>query len=90
MEIELPQERHSTFDPKIVQKRQKGISDIDNKIISMYIKEITTGQISETIENIYSFDASKGFISDVTDTLLHQIEDWQNHPWEEVLSDRLH
>ena len=76
MEIEVPQDRRSSFEPKVVQKRQKDISDIDSKIISMYAKGMTTRQISETIEDIYGFDVSEGFISDVTDKLLPQIEDW--------------
>lgn len=49
MEIEVPQDRKSTFEPKVVRKRQKDISDIDQKIISMYSKGMTTRQISETI-----------------------------------------
>ena len=53
MEIEVPQDRKSTFEPQIVKKRQKDISDIDQKIISMYAKEMTTRQISETIEDIF-------------------------------------
>ena len=84
MEIEVPQDRKSTFDRKIVQKRQKDISDIDQKIISMYAKGMTTRQISETIEDIYGFETSEGFISDVTDKLLPQIEDWQNRPLYEI------
>lgn len=84
MEIEVPQDRRSSFEPKVVQKRQKDISDIDSKIISMYAKGMTTGQISETIEDIYGFDVSEGFISDVTDKLLPQIEDWQNRPLDEI------
>ena len=59
---------------------QKDISDIDQKIISMYAKGMTTRQISETIEDIYGFETSEGFISDVTDKILPQIEDWQNRP----------
>ena len=51
MEIEVPQDRRSSFEPKVVQKRQKDISDIDSKIISMYAKGMTTRQISETIED---------------------------------------
>ena len=84
MEIEVPQDRKSTFQPKIVKKRQKDISDIDQKIISMYAKGMTTRQISDTIEDIYGFETSEGFISDVTDKILPQIEDWQNRPLDEV------
>ena len=58
--------------------------NIDQKIISMYAKGMTTRQISETIEDIYGFETSEGFISDVTDKILPQIEDWQNRPLDEV------
>lgn len=74
MEIDVPQDRKSTFEPQIVKKRQKDISDIDQKIFSMYAKGMTTRQISETIEDIYGFETSEGFISDVTDKILPQIE----------------
>ena len=84
MEIEVAQDRKSTFEPQIVKKRQKDIFDIDQKIISMYAKGMTTRQISETIEDIYGFEASESFISDVTDKILPQIEDWQNRPLDEV------
>ena len=84
MDIDVPQDRKSTFEPQIVKKRQKDISGIDQKIISMYAKGMTTRQISETIEDIYGFETSEGFISDVTDKILPQIEDWQNRPLDEV------
>ncbi len=50
----------------------------------MYAKGMTTRQISETLEDIYGFEASEGFISDVTDKILPQIEDWQKRPLSEV------
>lgn len=50
----------------------------------MYAKGMTTRQISDTIEDIYGFDVSEGFISDVTDKILPQIENWQNRPLDEV------
>ncbi len=84
MTIDVPQDRDSTFEPQVVKKRQKDISDIDQKIISMYAKGMTTRQISETLMDIYGFEASEGFISDVTDKLLPQIEEWQNRPLDEI------
>ena len=83
MDIQVPQDRRSTFEPQIVKKHQKDISDIDQKIISMYAKGMTTRQISDTLEDIYGFEASEGFISDVMDKILPQIEDWQNRPLSE-------
>ncbi len=84
LRIEVPQDRKSTFEPKVVKKRQKDISEIDQKIISMYAKGMTTRQISDTLMDIYGFEASEGFISDVTDKILPKIEEWQNRPLDEV------
>jgi len=84
MEVQVPQDRQSTFTPQVVKKRQKDISDIDQKIISMYAKGMTTRQISDTLEDIYGFEASEGFISDVTDKILPEIEDWRNRPLSEI------
>ena len=72
----MPQDRKSNFEPQIVKKRQK--------IIPKYKKRIITIQISETIEDIYGFETSEGFISDVSNKILPQIEDWQNRSLDEV------
>lgn len=83
-EIEVPQDRDGTFETKVVKKRQKDISGIEQKIISLYAKGMTTRQISDTIEDIYGFEVSDGMVSDITDRLLPQIEDWQKRPLDEV------
>lgn len=78
--VDVPQDRESSFEPQIVKKRQKDISGIDDKIISMYAKGMTTRQISETIEDIYGFEVSEGMVSDITDRILPEIEQWQHRP----------
>ena len=83
-QVEVPQDRNSTFEPQIVKKRQKDISEIDQKIINMYARGLTTRQISEQIEDIYGFECSESFISNVTDKILQDIQDWQNRPLEKV------
>ncbi len=80
MNIQVPQDRESSFEPQVVQKRQKDISHIDDKIIAMYAKGLSTRQISEQIEDIYGFEVSEGMVSDVTNKLLPEIEDWQHRP----------
>lgn len=82
--IDVPQDRDSTFEPQVVKKRQKDISDTDGKIISMYAKGMTTRQISATIQDIYGFDVSEGFISDVTDKIIPEIQNWQSRPLDPV------
>ena len=83
-QLDVPQDRNSTFEPQVVKKHQKDISEIDQKIISMYAKGLTTRQISEQIEEIYGFECSESFISDVTDKILQDIDDWQNRPLDEI------
>ena len=83
-EVDVPQDRDSSFEPKVLPKRQKDISAIDDKIIAMYAKGMTTRQISDMIEDIYGFEISEGMVSDITDKLLPQIEEWQNRPLSSV------
>lgn len=83
-EIDVPQDRKSSYEPKVIKKRQKDISGIDEKIISMYARGLTTRQISEQIEEIYGFECSESFISDVTDKVLQDILDWQNRPLDDI------
>ena len=83
-EIDVPQDRQSSFEPEVVKKRQKDISNIDQKIISMYAKGMTTRQIAEQMEEIYGFECSESFISNVTDKIIAEIEDWQKRPLDEV------
>lgn len=79
-EVDVPQDRQSSFEPQVLPKRKKDISAIDDKIIAMYAKGMTTRQISEMIEDIYGFEVSEGMVSDITDKLLPKIEEWQNRP----------
>ena len=82
--IDVPKDRNGSFEPQVVKNHQKDISEIDRKIISMYARGLTTRQISEQIEEIYGFECSEGFISDVTDKILKDIEEWQHRPLESV------
>ena len=70
MNIDVPQDRYSSFEPKIVQKRKKNISDIEGKIIVMYSKGLSTTQISEMINDLYGFEVSESFIDTVRPPLL--------------------
>ncbi|AQR93244.1 IS256 family transposase [Clostridium saccharoperbutylacetonicum] len=80
MEIDVPQDRESSFEPQVVRKHQKDISNIEDKIISMYAKGMSTRQISEQVNDIYGFEVSEGLVSDITNKLLPEIEEWQQRP----------
>ena len=82
--VDVPQDRNSTFEPKVVGKRQKDIYEIDSKIIAMYGRGMTTRQISEQIEDIYGFDVSESFVSDVTNKIIPEIEEWQVRPLDSI------
>ena len=78
--INVPQDRDGDFEPRIVQKRKKDISEIERKIIAMSAKGMTTRQISSMIEDIYGFEVSESMVTSVTNKILPQIEEWQNRP----------
>ena len=84
MEIQVPQDRKSTFEPQVVKKRQKDISDIDQKIISMYAKGMTTSDIESHMKELYGMDISDSTISRITDKILPVVREWQERPLEEV------
>lgn len=84
IQIDVPQDRDGDFEPKIVPKRKKDISGIEQKIISLYAKGLSTRQIASVVNDIYGFEPSDGLISDITDKILPQIEEWQNKPLSEV------
>lgn len=84
IQIDVPQDRDGDFEPKIVPKRKKDISGIEQKIISLYAKGLSTRQIASVINDIYGFEPSDGLISDITDKILPEIEEWQNRPLSEV------
>lgn len=82
--LDVPKDREGNFKPKVVKNRQKDISGLDQKIISMYARGLTTRQISDQIEEIYGFEVTESFVSNVTDKILQEIEDWQHRPLSEV------
>jgi len=84
IEIDVPRDRNSEFTPKVVPKHKTNISEIEQRIINMYARGLTTREISEQIEDIYGFEASAGLVSRITDKIIPQIEEWQNRRLSEV------
>ncbi|MCL2257515.1 MAG: IS256 family transposase [Candidatus Bathyarchaeota archaeon] len=83
-EIEIPRDRNGTFEPKIVPKYQTKGKDIENQIIGMYAKGMSTADISATMQDIYGISASKDMISSVTDKVMPLVMEWQNRPLDSV------
>ena len=70
----------TSFEPVIVPKRSKDVSDIEGKVLSMYARGMSQRDISSTIEDIYGFKISHDMVSDITNAILPEVEEWQNRP----------
>ncbi|GHV57845.1 hypothetical protein FACS1894216_22450 [Synergistales bacterium] len=85
LDINVPRDRKGEFDPVLVKKQQTSISgDIENKILSMYAKGMTTGDIESHIREIYGLSVSDSTVSRVTDKILPIVKEWQVRPLESV------
>lgn len=85
MDISIPRDRKGDFDPQLIKKQQTTLSgDIEEKILSMYAKGMTTSDIESHIREIYGIDVSDSTISRVTDKILPVVRDWQSRPLESV------
>ena len=85
IEIDTPRDRKSEFEPELVKKHQTSISqDIEEKIISMYAKGMTTSDIESHIREIYGLEISDSTISRITDKILPIVKEWQSRPLEAV------
>lgn len=80
VEIEVPRDRDGSFEPKIIPKRKKDVSGIEDKVIGMYARGMSQRDISSTIEDIYGFSVSHEMISDITDCVLPELDEWQSRP----------
>jgi len=78
--IQVPQDRNSDFEPMVVPKYHRDISQIEGKIIAMYARGMSTRQISEQIKDIYGFEVSEGLVTGITNQLMPEIEAWQKRP----------
>jgi putative transposase len=84
VEIEVPRDRDGSFEPVIVRKRQRRLNGVDEVVLSLYAKGLTTGEISAHFAEIYGASVSKETISRITDKVLEEMAEWQNRPLDEV------
>jgi transposase-like protein len=82
--IEVPRDRDGSFEPQIVKKRQRRLSGVDEMVLSLYAKGLTTGEISAHFAEIYGASVSKETISRITDKVLEEMADWCNRPLDGV------
>ena len=82
--IEVPRDRAGTFEPVIVAKRQKRLSDVDAVAISLFAKGLTTGEISAHFREVYGASIGKDTISRITDTVVEEMQSWTSRPLQAV------
>lgn len=80
LNIKTPRDREGTFEPQLIQKRQKDVSGIESKVLSMYARGMSQRDIAATIEDIYGFEISHEQISTITDRILDEVSEWQSRP----------
>ena len=83
-EFETPRDRNGDFEPKIVPKNTRDVSGIEDKIISLYAKGLSTRDINEQIQELYGIEVSATMVSNITDQIIPEIKEWQSRPLDEV------
>ena len=84
VDIEVPRDRAGTFEPQIVKKRQRRLSGVDEIVLSLYAKGLTTGEISAHFAEIYGASVCKETISRITDKVIEEMQDWSVRPLDEA------
>ena len=85
MELDVPRDRKGEFEPQVVKKYQNTVTqDMEEKIISMYAKGMTTGDMESHLRELYDIEISDSTISRVTDKILPIVREWQERPWEVI------
>lgn len=80
VDINVPRDRNGEFKPQIVPKHQRDISGLENKIISLYARGMSTRDIHDQIKELYDIEISAEMVSNITNRILPKIKDWQNRP----------
>lgn len=83
-EFETPRDRNGEFEPKIVPKNTRDVSGIEDKIISLYSRGLTTREINEQIQDLYGIEVSATMVSNITDRIIPEIREWQDRALDEV------
>ncbi len=84
VDIDVPRDREASFEPQLVRKHQTRFQSMDDKILSLYAKGMSTREIVATFKEMYDADVSPTLISKVTDSVLEQVIEWQSRPLDEI------
>jgi transposase-like protein len=84
VEVDVPRDRDGSFEPQLVKKRQRRLTGVDELVISLTAKGLTTGEVAAHMAEVYGAEVSKDTISRITDKVLDEMSDWQNRPLDQV------
>lgn len=84
MDLTVPRDRVGTFEPMVVKKHQKNVTGIEDQILSLYAKGVSTREIQDHLQNLYGIDVSPTLISNVTAKIMPMVKEWQNRPLQGV------
>lgn len=84
VEIDVPRDRDGSFQPKIVRKRQRRLDGIDEIVLSLTARGLTTGEVAAHFDDVYGASVSKDTISKITDKVIEEMTEWQNRPLDRV------
>src|SRR5215475_3973909 len=84
VEVAVPRDRDGTFEPQIVKKRQRRLSGVEDMVISLSAKGLTTGEIAAHLAEVYGAEVSRQTISTITDKVVEGMTEWQNRPLDPV------
>jgi transposase-like protein len=84
VEIDVPRDRAGSFEPQIVKKRQRRLGEVDEIVLSLYAKGLTTGEISAHFAEIYGASVSKETVSRITERVIEEMQAWATRPLDEV------
>lgn len=84
LELDIPRDRKAEFEPKIVPKYKRDISGLEEKIISLYSRGMTTRDIHDQLKDLYGIEVSAEMVSKVTERLIPEIKEWQSRPLERI------
>ncbi len=79
-QIDVPRDREGEFEPKLIPKYQRDISGIEEKVISLYARGMSTRDIHDQIQELYGMELSAEMVSKITDRILPEIKEWQSRP----------
>jgi transposase-like protein len=84
IELEVPRDREADFEPVIVKKHQKNVTGIEDQILALYAKGVSTREIQDHLRHLYGIEVSPALISNITNKIMPLIKEWQNRPLQNI------